>query len=61
MAKTFKPEKYGMIFCPDCKGKGKIPTNPHGLTVCSKCGGSGVIRKEDPKARTKGKTTDSDA
>lgn len=46
MDKVFNPEKYGMVFCPDCKGKGKLQKNPHGLIVCSRCGGCGAIRKE---------------
>ncbi len=44
--KIFNPEKYGMLFCPDCKGKGKLLKNPDGFIVCSRCGGSGVIKKE---------------
>jgi len=47
MDKTFNPEKYGMTFCPDCKGKGKLPKRPDGFIVCSRCGGSGVIKKEE--------------
>ena len=31
MDKIFNPEKYGMVFCPDCKGKGKLPKNRNGL------------------------------
>jgi DnaJ-class molecular chaperone len=46
MDKKFSPEKYGMAFCPDCKGKGKLPKNSGGFSVCSRCGGSGVIKKE---------------
>ncbi len=55
MGKTFNPERYGMIFCPDCKGKGKIPTEPVGYTVCPTCGGSGAIRKKNSEGdeRTK--------
>jgi DnaJ-class molecular chaperone len=46
MGKIFNPEKYGMVFCPDCKGKGKLPKNLEGFNVCSRCGGSGVFEKE---------------
>jgi DnaJ-class molecular chaperone len=46
MDKIFDPEKYGMVFFPDCEGKGKLPKNPDGFIVCSRCGGSGAIRKE---------------
>ena len=47
MGKIFNREKYNMLFCPDCKGKGKLPKNPDGFIVCSRCGGSGVIKKEE--------------
>jgi PHP family Zn ribbon phosphoesterase len=47
MGKIFNPEKYGMTFCPDCKGKGKLPKKAEGFNVCSRCGGSGVIKKEE--------------
>ncbi len=47
MEKIFDPEKYGMIFCPDCEGKGKLPKKPDGFIVCSTCGGCGAIRKEE--------------
>ncbi len=46
MEKIFNPEKYGMVFCPDCNGKGKIPKNLGGLNVCPKCGGSGLVKEE---------------
>jgi len=55
MGKMFNPEKYSMRFCPDCEGKGKIPKDPDGSNVCSRCGGSGVIRekKNAPEADRK--------
>jgi DnaJ-class molecular chaperone len=46
MGKHFYPEKYGMLFCPNCNGKGKLPKSPNGFIVCSRCGGSGVLKKE---------------
>jgi hypothetical protein len=46
MDKIFYPENYGLLFFPDCKGKGKLHKNPHGFIVCSKCGGSRVVRKK---------------
>jgi DnaJ-class molecular chaperone len=46
IGKIFNPEKYGMVFCPDCEGKGKLPKNPDCFIVCSRCGGCGAIRKE---------------
>jgi DnaJ-class molecular chaperone len=47
MDKIFNPEKYAMEFCPECKGKGKLPKNPDGYNVCLRCGGSGVVKKEN--------------
>ena len=49
--KIFNPEKYGMVFCPDCKGKGKLPKDRDRSDVCSRCGGSGLIinEKKTPK------------
>jgi DnaJ-class molecular chaperone len=46
MDKIFNPEKYGMVFCPNCNGKGKLSKNPGSFNVCSRCGGGGVIKKE---------------
>jgi DnaJ-class molecular chaperone len=45
MNKTFYPEKYGMVVCPLCKGKGFI-INPK-RQCCQKCGGFGFIKKEN--------------
>jgi DnaJ-class molecular chaperone len=44
--KIFNPEKYGVAFCPDCKGKGKLFKNRYGPDVYSRCGGSGLIINE---------------
>ena len=46
MGKSFDPEKYGMAFCPDCKGKGKFPKGSNSYIICSRCGGNGFIKKE---------------
>ena len=46
MSKIFNPEKYGMVFCHDCYGTGKLPKNPEGFNVCPTCGGSGMVKKE---------------
>ena len=46
MDKTFDPEKYGMTFCPLCKGDGKLAKMPEGFEVCKECGGFGLIKKE---------------
>jgi rRNA maturation endonuclease Nob1 len=51
----FRPEKYGMIFCPGCSGSGKSITEAMGTNVCKVCGGFGLIKKEEKKAsRAKG-------
>jgi DnaJ-class molecular chaperone len=55
MGKIFNPEKYSMLFCPDCKGKGKLPKNSDGFIVCSRCGGSGVVKKEKKAPEEDGK------
>ena len=41
------PEKYGMIFCPYCKGSGKSFTDTEGIGVCKACGGFGLIIKKE--------------
>jgi len=45
MEKTFDPEKYNMVFCPLCMGKGKFLKDPDGFDVCTSCGGFGLIKK----------------
>jgi rRNA maturation endonuclease Nob1 len=51
----FKPERYGMIFCPGCSGSGRSLEDTKGVDVCSICGGFGLIRKDERKAsRIKG-------
>ena len=47
MGKLFDPEKYGILRCPDCKGKGKFPIGPDDFIVYSRCGGNGFIKKEE--------------
>jgi DnaJ-class molecular chaperone len=44
--KWFAPEKYGMIFCPDCAGSGKSIYDAKEGSVCKVCGGFGLIKKE---------------
>jgi DnaJ-class molecular chaperone len=53
MDKIFNPEKYGIEFCPECEREGKLPKNPDGYSICLRCGGSGVVKKEK-KARRRG-------
>jgi len=51
----FNPEKYGMVFCPNCSGSGRSFINSKGGGVCKVCGGFGLIKK-----REKGVVLDSD-
>ncbi len=46
MDDPFDPEKYGMLFCIECKGNGKLLNDSEGYEICPKCGGFGFIRKE---------------
>lgn len=51
MEKTFSPRRYNMIFCPVCKGKGKLPVNPRSLDVCGNyvcrnCTGFGLVKRD---------------
>src|SRR4030042_1319978 len=45
--KIFNPEKYGMVTCSCCNGRGYIQ-NPK-RQCCPKCGGFGLVRKETEK------------
>ncbi len=47
MSSHFNPERYGMIYCPVCKGIGKFFNGIEGGVVCKICGGFGLIRKEE--------------
>jgi DnaJ-class molecular chaperone len=42
--KIFEPEKYGMVICPSCNGKGYIQTPKR--QCCPKCGGFKFVKKE---------------
>jgi DnaJ-class molecular chaperone len=46
MGKTFNPQKYNMVFCSVCNGKGKLRKNPYEFDVCKECGGFGLIKNE---------------
>ena len=45
--KKFTPERYGMIFCPDCNGLGKFDNDNEEIKVCSVCGGFGLVKIEE--------------
>ena len=52
MDKNFAPEKYGMVICPHCDGKGFLIKESEGTgvsvrKVCIRCGGFGAIKKEE--------------
>jgi len=42
--RRFDPGKYGMIYCPVCKGSGKSFGGVEGGVVCKTCGGFGLIK-----------------
>jgi len=44
--KRANPEKYAMIFCPECHGSGKYFNPTKEVEVCKFCQGFGAIRKE---------------
>ena len=46
-SQKFNPEKYGMVFCPDCGGSGKSFVDSKGDSVCKVCGGFGLIKKQE--------------
>ncbi len=52
MEKEIVPEKYGMVFCPFCSGKGFLvkQSEQNNVTlrrVCARCGGFGAVKKEE--------------
>jgi len=38
------PERYGMIPCPHCNGRGKVFRDVKEFNVCMVCGGFGAIK-----------------
>jgi hypothetical protein len=42
----FDPNKYGMSFCPECKGTGKFFDQHKNVRICNVCGGFGWIKNE---------------
>ena len=41
------PEKYGYKECPHCNGYGSSFQDPNDVDRCSKCGGDGLVKKEE--------------
>jgi rRNA maturation endonuclease Nob1 len=46
MGKCFDPDRYGMKYCPVCRGSGKLFSGVEGGVVCKICGGFGFVKKE---------------
>ncbi len=46
MDDNFDPKRYGMLFCLECNGNGKLATDSEDIQICPKCGGFGFIKKE---------------
>ena len=45
--KTFDPQKYAMVFCPNCNGSGRVVKVFNGFQeVCPRCGGFGLLKRE---------------
>lgn len=40
------PEKHGYKQCDHCNGYGSSLKDPIGVDRCTKCGGSGLIKKD---------------
>lgn len=38
------PQKYGFVICPHCNGYGS--SLKEAASVCSRCGGDGLIKQE---------------
>jgi rRNA maturation endonuclease Nob1 len=49
VGRGFNPNKYGMIFCPNCSGSGRSFADGQGVNVCNVCGGVGLIKKEEKR------------
>lgn len=55
MEKKFEPEKYGMMFCPNCEGQGRIFSSDD-VKVCQTCGGFGFIIRTGRRTYTASRT-----
>lgn len=47
MGRRFNPERYGMIYCPVCKGSDKLFNEVEREVVRKICGEFGLIKKEE--------------
>ena len=41
------PEKYGYEVCGHCNGYGSSFRDPEGVNTRTKCGGDGLVKKEE--------------
>ena len=57
MDDNFDPTRYGMLFCLECNGNGKLLTDSNDIQICPKCGGFGFIKKEDEPDKKKDSST----
>ncbi len=46
ITESFNPERYGMTFCPSCRGSGRSLADTQEANVCKVCGGFGLIKRE---------------
>jgi len=55
MESNFDPERYGMLFCLECDGNGKLLNlnDSDDTEICPKCGGFGFIKKEKESDKKK--------
>jgi DnaJ-class molecular chaperone len=53
MHDNFDPERYGMLFCIECEGNGKLLSDSDDTEICPKCGGFGFIKKEEEPDKKK--------
>ncbi len=53
MVDKFDPKKYGMLFCLECDGNGKLLTDSDDIQICPKCGGFGFVKKENEPDKKK--------
>ena len=57
MDDNFDPKRYGMLFCLECNGNGKLLTDSDDIQICPKCGGFGFVKKENEPDKKKDSST----
>jgi hypothetical protein len=58
LGERFNPERYGMIFCPQCNGRGKVFKTVKEFEVCMACGGFVLIKTPREKQNSKAEEPD---